>query len=292
MRSRLQRVSFFRVSRPSRSATAIVVGTAESAGFKTFPEVARRTQSRCTIAVPWTIAAPRPERSSRRPIGDEMPDRAVFALLTLVSVVACQQPTSPGPAPEYRPEDAGTVDHALCLLGFAAVTLREVASGHHLVEATINGRVGSFVLDTGANVTVVDRQHLGHFGIESRGARGAVVGGLGGGQRATQVSIKSLRIGDIDVRQQRIVSADLGQLLGALGQATGTIVYGLVGQDVLKEHRGIVDVAAPRLYLMVEDRDPAPVPAQRCSEAPEPDQGGSEHGNGVLTKPRAVSPTI
>ena len=53
---------------------------------------------------------------------------------------------------EYRPEEAGTVDHALCLLGFTAIPLREArGTGHHLVVATVNGKDGVFILDTRAN---------------------------------------------------------------------------------------------------------------------------------------------
>jgi clan AA aspartic protease (TIGR02281 family) len=153
----------------------------------------------------------------------------------------------------------------MCLLGFEAVPLREVSTGHHLVEATINGRSGGFVLDTGANVTVVEDSHLRHFAISgSQGALGRAVGGMAGGMRARQVAIDGLEIGSIKTRQARIVTTDLGQLLSMLGQVSGMTVYGLIGQDVLKEHRAIVDVAKPMLYLIPEDRDPAPVPAAKC----------------------------
>jgi clan AA aspartic protease (TIGR02281 family) len=190
--------------------------------------------------------------------------RTPLALLPLILAAGCQEIAGTAPTPEYRPEEAGTVDHALCLLGFDAVLLREVATGHHLVEATINGRTGSFVLDTGANVTVIDRRHLEHFGLSGTGGLAGMVGGLGGGQQATQVAIDSLQIGDVKVRQQRIVAADLGQLLQMLGQVSRTTVYGLIGQDVMKEHRGIVDVAKPMLHVIAEDRDPAPVEAGKC----------------------------
>ena len=201
-----------------------------------------------------------------------MRGRLSCALLVLLFISACEEATSP--APEYRPEEAGTVDHAMCLLGFEAVPLREVATGHHLVEARINGRSGSFVLDTGANVTVVEDSHLRHFAISgSQEALGRAVGGLAAGMRARQMGIDALEIGPIKTRQARIVTTDLGQLLSTLGQVSGTTVYGLIGQDVLKEHRAIVDVAKPMLYLIPQDRDPAPVPAAKCSREAEAQAG-------------------
>lgn len=185
-----------------------------------------------------------------------------LALASLALAAGCREGVAP--APEYRPEEAGTVDHAMCLLGFSAVPLSEVATGHHLVEATINGQSGRFVLDTGANATVVDESYLRRFGISGGavGLGGAI--GLGGGRRARQVGIDSFEIGPADIRQNRIVAADLGQLLTMLSRISGGTVYGIVGQDVLKEHRAIIDVARPMLYLMEEDRDPAPIPAERC----------------------------
>lgn len=191
----------------------------------------------------------------------------VFAAVALLLVCACRQEAS-GPAPDYRPEEAGTVDHALCLLGFTAVPVREVATGHHLIEATINGRTGEFVLDTGANMSVIDQTHLANFGISpDSGADGGAIG-IGGRGDARRAPIESFTIGPVRIRQARIVTSDLGQLLTALGRVTGTTVNGIIGQDVLKEHRAIIDVSRPMLYLMDADRDPAPVPSERCSAGP------------------------
>lgn len=162
----------------------------------------------------------------------------------------------------------------MCLLGFEAVPLREVTTGHHLVQATINGRRGSFVLDTGANVTVVEDSHLRHFDISGsqRGLSGAVAG-MAGATGAKQVAIEGLEIGSVKTRQSRIVTADMGQLLSMLSQVSNTTVYGLIGQDVLKEHRAIVDVAKPMLYLIPQDQDPAPVQAAQCRRGEDSNAG-------------------
>jgi clan AA aspartic protease (TIGR02281 family) len=192
----------------------------------------------------------------------------LFALLPFLFVAACEQPGRP--STEYRPTEAGTVDHALCLLGFSAVPVRDVDPGHQLIEATINGHTANFVLDTGANVTVVTTSQAQRFGLSSRrGGQGGRGGALRSGAPANAdlVAIDSFEIGSITVRQSHVVLADLGQLLTALGRASGAEVVGIIGQDVLNEHRAIIDVARPMLYLIEDDRDPAPIPADECQSA-------------------------
>lgn len=168
---------------------------------------------------------------------------------------------------EYRPQEAGTVDHALCLLGFAHVPVRDVAPGHQLVEATINGVTGDFVLDTGANVTVVSAPQAERFGLST--SAGGILGSgparfVGASGTARQVGVDSFTIGEVTVRQRRVLIADLGQLLGALGTASGREVSGIIGQDVLREHRAVIDVSRPMLYVLTDARAPAPVAAEGC----------------------------
>ena len=200
----------------------------------------------------------------------------LVVLLLLPFATACQQAS--GPAAEYSPGEAGTVDHALCLLGLSAVPVREVEPGHHLVEARINGESGNFVLDTGANVTVINASQAERFGVSDGGGGlaglGPAIPGTSGS--ANQVAIDSFEIGSVSVRQSRVVTADLNQLLTAFGRISGEEVAGIIGQDVLTEHRALIDVARPMLYLMEADEDPAPVPAERCQSAEQANGGVPE----------------
>lgn len=194
-----------------------------------------------------------------------VPPRVLLAAALIVATPGCDAPVTKDEAPDYRPEEAGTVDHALCLLGFTAIPLRSArTTGHHLISASVNGREGVFVLDTGANVSVIDSDHAAHFGLGGgrSSAGGAVV--LGGSNTARQVGIESLRLGDIPIRQRRMVLTDLGALGDALAPLAGGAVHGLIGQDILNEHRAVIDVKRPILYLIEDDQEPGPVPAERC----------------------------
>lgn len=190
-----------------------------------------------------------------------------LSILALAPILAgCEQVTTR--QPDYRPEVAGTVDHALCLLGFTAVPLRELITGHHLVEVTLNGRRGMFILDTGANASVLHAPFAAEFGISATARHPAAAIGIGGGQRAGQARIENLEIGPVAIRQSRIMTADLTQAVRLLGPLSGGKIYGIVGQDVMKEHRAVIDVAKPILYLMEADENPAPVPAENCASGP------------------------
>jgi hypothetical protein len=166
--------------------------------------------------------------------------------------------------PPLRPGLSDSVEQALCQLGFTAVPLAELRSGHHLVQVTLNGRPATFVVDTGANVTVLDAALAETFGLKPRlGLRGAAVG-LGGSTGARQWSVEELRIGPVPVRQGTIVTADLSQVTGALSRLSDDPVVGIIGQDVMKAHQAVIDVAGPTLHLVEAETEPARGAGQNC----------------------------
>ncbi|MDP8994009.1 MAG: retroviral-like aspartic protease family protein [Pseudomonadota bacterium] len=192
------------------------------------------------------------------------PFLAAAALAAFVPTCTQVAP-APEKAPGYDPTEAGTVAHALCLLGFTGVPLRELSTGHHVLEVRLNGRPGTFVLDTGANATVIHAGHAGEFALSDRAtARGGAIG-IGGSMEAQQVRIDSFAIGPVPTRQRRIMTTDLSGLTGMLTPLAGRPIHGIVGQDVMKEHRAVVDVAGLVVHLIEADRDPEPVASERCS---------------------------
>jgi hypothetical protein len=198
----------------------------------------------------------------------------IVALVGLFAVSACDGVVAPTSGVEYRPELAGTVDHAMCLLGFSASPVVQLVTGHQLVNGTLNGKPATFVLDTGANVSVIHQPYAADFGLTpQRGVTGAAVG-LGGGMKATRASVETLQIADVQIRQRHLMIADLSQLESILGRLTRSPIHGIVGQDVLREHRAVIDVARPMLYLRKEKTPPAPVPVERCQGAGDAETDG------------------
>ncbi|MDX9997372.1 MAG: retropepsin-like aspartic protease [Phenylobacterium sp.] len=182
----------------------------------------------------------------------------------LALVLAACGPLPGAEPPPIRPGLSDTVEEALCQLGFTAVPMDELRTGHHLVEVTLNGRPATFVVDTGANVTVLDAPEAEAFGLAPRlGMRGAAIG-LGGSTGARLWSLQELRIGEVPVRQRTIVTTDLSQVTGALSRVSNRQILGIVGQDVLKAHQAVIDVAGPTLHLLEADKTPARGSGEGC----------------------------
>jgi hypothetical protein len=130
------------------------------------------------------------------------------ALLFIAALFCCGCEGLTTRTTEYQPQEAGTVDQAMCLLGFTGIPLRAAAvTGHHLVEVELNGQRGAFVLDTGANVTVIDQRYVEQFGLEPLGGLRGQAYGIGGGQRASLARIEGLSIAGVPIRQNRIAIA-------------------------------------------------------------------------------------
>jgi len=183
-------------------------------------------------------------------------------LLLLPLLSACTGPLSGTPDPQL----AGTRDvaGALCRLGFRAVPLRTLPTGHHLVEVQLNGRPGTFVLDTGAGGTVLHQAFAEQFGVTGTALSQGGAIGLGGSQSVSRFAIQNFTIGPVSTRLSRVSTLNLGQVVNALTPIAGRQVHGVAGQDVLSQHRAVIDVRAPAVYLMESDADPAPVPPERC----------------------------
>src|SRR4026207_836034 len=57
--------------------------------------------------------------------------------------------------PRRAPAIAQSAPALPCRLGFTSIKMTALASGHHVVAVTLNGKPGIFMVDTGAGATVI-----------------------------------------------------------------------------------------------------------------------------------------
>lgn len=141
------------------------------------------------------------------------------------------------------------LDGFMARQGFVAVPLTKLRSGHETLRLRLNGVDGLFVLDSGAGATVVHRANAERFGLTTKEQSGTAFGAGGGAIETTAYSIQSFELGGRRLPLDRVVVLDLGTVVGQLKAINGVEVDGVVGQDVLTQFKGVIDVGNQTLYL-------------------------------------------
>lgn len=161
---------------------------------------------------------------------------------------------------------AGPVGQALCELGYTAIPMARLPSGHHQAQVVLNGVPAIFLVDTGANVTALHAPLASRHGLSEIGIP-AGVAGIGGVAQARLVPIDSLVVGDMPIRLRRIATTDL-PILSMMPSVRGTrdSIDGILGQDVLREHRAIIDVHQHQLFLQAGRGSVQAIDPQLCAD--------------------------
>lgn len=149
---------------------------------------------------------------------------------------------TPGPSP-----DPGLAAH-LAPLGWRAVPLTKLKTGHETLRVTVNGVEGLFVLDSGASGSVIDARVADKYRLGRPVERGDGTG-IGGRFAVYRVAITSLRIGEVALPVDRLNRAEIAHVVDTLARLAGVQVDGIIGQDVLTRFGGIIDVGRQQLYL-------------------------------------------
>jgi hypothetical protein len=137
-------------------------------------------------------------------------------------------------------------DRAPDMHGTAAVPLDLAYGGLIFVDVTVNGTAMSFVLDSGAESTVINSSRLARLGLA---ATGTFAAGAGGGDVTVgYVPHVTYAIGDAEVRDQIVSAIPLDALEGPLGRK----LDGIIGYDFLS--RFVVELDYPHEQLRLRDR--------------------------------------
>lgn len=133
--------------------------------------------------------------------------------------------------------------------GFSVLELERTQTDHFAIAAEINGVAGRFIVDTGASNTCVGLDRIAHFGMESEGSE-IKAAGAGSSELETAVSSGNrLLIGTWEQTGLQVVLIDLSHVNQALANHEATPVDGILGADVLRLGRAVIDYEKNRLFL-------------------------------------------
>ena len=132
---------------------------------------------------------------------------------------------------------------------YVRIPLLLTETNHFEISAMINGISGRFILDTGASSTCVGMDKIEHFNMISE-VTDIKAAGAGATEMETLISTKNkIQIGDWTKKKQKIVLFDLIHVNQALTTHNSLPVDGIIGADVLKKAKAVIDYDKKSLYL-------------------------------------------
>lgn len=132
---------------------------------------------------------------------------------------------------------------------YKRIKLNETETGHFVFDAKINGVEGKFILDTGASNTCVGFEGIEKFKLLAEESE-VKAAGAGAVDMLTQLSQNNvIEIGKWKNKKSNVVLFDLNHVNTALINHGIPAVSGIIGADVLKKGKAIIDYKFTCFYL-------------------------------------------
>lgn len=133
--------------------------------------------------------------------------------------------------------------------GFTSTNLKTTVTKHLLLEASINGVKGLFILDTGASNSCVDSSQLEKFNLISKKSEIKAASATDN-MKDTQISKKNeLKINKWVNTSSSIILFNMDHINNALSERLISKVDGIIGADTLKKSKALIDYEKKKLYL-------------------------------------------
>jgi len=136
--------------------------------------------------------------------------------------------------------------------GYTKVKLHLTKTNHFEIKASINGKKGLFILDTGASSSCVGFEAIETFKLDAQDSL-IKAAGAGATDMDTKMSKKNrMKIGKWSNNKVVLVLFNLSHVNTALINHNSKPVDGIIGADILKKAKGIIDYEKKYLYLKIK----------------------------------------
>ena len=133
-------------------------------------------------------------------------------------------------------------------LGYISVKLKLLKTNHYLLKACINRVEGKFILDSGASSSCICLSLENKFKISSKKNK-IKASSATSNMEDTRLSKNNT----IELRKWRskinLVSIDMTHINSVLNEKVTESVDGIIGADVLKKSKALIDYESNKLYL-------------------------------------------
>jgi len=142
-----------------------------------------------------------------------------------------------------------TLQEFLFKKGYTKTKLHLTKTNHFEIKATINKCKGLFILDTGASNSCVGFEGIETFKLKAKNSE-IKAAGAGAIDMVTKTSEKNkVKIGKWKTNKVALVLFNLTHVNTALTNHNSKPVDGIIGADILKKGKAVIDYEKKYLYL-------------------------------------------
>jgi hypothetical protein len=135
--------------------------------------------------------------------------------------------------------------------GYSSIKLMFLETKHYLIEAKVNGIDGRFILDTGASNSCICTSLEDKFKVISKESKEKA---SSANSEMTHTKISKSNIIQIGKWEDKIklITFDMSHINNALSEKKVDPIDGIVGADVLKKSKAVIDYESNKLYLKIK----------------------------------------
>jgi hypothetical protein len=132
--------------------------------------------------------------------------------------------------------------------GYSSLKLIFLETKHYLIEAKVNDIEGRFILDTGASNSCICTSLENKFKVISKKSKEKASSAT---SQMTHTKISKRNTIQIGKWEDKInlISFDMNHINNALSQKKVLPIDGILGADILKKSKAILDYKSNKLYL-------------------------------------------
>lgn len=153
-----------------------------------------------------------------------------------------------------------TVKELVELRGYQSFEF-DIQGNHIFVEGEVAGKPMRFMVDTGADSSLVDLASAKAVGLEVSGDK-VIIHGVGGPQDAWVTKVPTIKLGDAIIENRKLLATDLAKAGGGAGRFD--IIF---GADFLRELDACISYREGRMFLKPDNITKAPKPDAKKPEA-------------------------
>jgi len=136
-------------------------------------------------------------------------------------------------------------------VGYISVKLKLLKTNHYLLKACINGVEGKFILDSGASSSCICLSLENKFKISSKKNKikaSSATSNMEDTRLSKNNTIETGKWGSTI----NLVSIDMTHINRVLSEKETESVDGIIGADVLKKSKAVIDYESNKLYLKIK----------------------------------------